>query len=64
MYKLITFAVAAIPVVLFLRTLFGGKFKKSQSLADLKKHIDYVVSAILVCIGCAVAYAVVKLIWP
>ena len=63
MYKLITFAVVAIPFVLFLRTLFRGRLKKSQPLSDFKRHMDYVVSAILVFIGCGIAYAVAKLIW-
>lgn len=63
MYKLITFAVAAIPFVLLLRTLVRGRFKKSQPLADFKKHMDYVVSAILFFIGCGIVYAIVNLIW-
>jgi hypothetical protein len=63
MYKLITFAVVAIPFVLFLRTLFRGRMKKSQRLADFKKHMDYIVVAILFFIGCGIVYAIAKLIW-
>ena len=63
MYKLITFAVAAIPLVLFLRTLFRGQFKKSEAFAEFKKQMDYVVSAILFLIGCGIVYAIVNLIW-
>ena len=63
MYKLITFAIAAIPIVLLLRNLSRGRLKKSQPLADFKKHMDYVVSAILFFIGCGLVYAIVNLIW-
>ena len=63
MYKLITFAVVAIPFILFLRTLFGGRLRKSQVLSNFKKHMDYVVSAILFFIGCGIVYAIVKVIW-
>jgi hypothetical protein len=63
MYKLITFAVVAIPFILFLRTLFRGQLRKSQVLSNFKKHMDYVVSAILFFIGCGIVYAIVKVIW-
>jgi hypothetical protein len=63
MYKLITFGVAAIPVILFLRSLFRGQLNKSQTFSDFKKHMDYVVSAILFFIGCGIVYAVAELIW-
>jgi hypothetical protein len=63
MYKLITVAIVAIPFVLFLRTLLRGQLKKSQQFSDFKKHMDYVVSAILLFIGCGVVYAIAKLIW-
>ena len=63
MYKLITLAVVAIPFVLFLRSLFRGQLKKSKPLSDFKKHMDYVVSAILFFIGCGIVYAIAKMIW-
>jgi len=64
MYKLIVILVAAIPIVLFLRTVFLRRSKVVQgAMADLKKHIDYLVWAILIVIGCAVVYAVGKLIY-
>ena len=61
MFKLIGIIIAATPVVLFLRTIFKGRLAKTQAFADFKKHVDYVVWAILVMIGCSVLYAIVKL---
>lgn len=63
MYKLIAFVVAAIPVVLFLKSIFGGTLKRSQAFADFKKQVDYAVGAILFFIGCGVVYAIAKLIY-
>ncbi len=67
MFKLIGFIIAAIPVILFLRTLFTGvlgkSVKRSQAFADFKKQVDYVVWAILFMIGCGLVYSVGKLIY-
>jgi hypothetical protein len=67
MFKLIGFIVAAIPVILFLRTLFTGimgkSIKRSQAFTDFKKQVDYVVWAILFMIGCGMVYSVGKLIY-
>jgi hypothetical protein len=61
MYKLIVFLVAAIPIVLFLRTIFFKRSKVARgAVADLKRHIDYLVWAILFLIGCTLVYAVAK----
>ena len=43
MYKLITIILAAIPVILFLRTIFMGQLKRSQAVSDFRKQIDYLV---------------------
>jgi ABC-type phosphate/phosphonate transport system permease subunit len=62
MYKLIVFLIAAIPIVLFLRTVFFGRSKVVKgAVSDLSRHIDYLVWAILFLIACGLAYAVVKL---
>jgi hypothetical protein len=63
MYKLIVFLVAAIPIVLFLRTVFGRSKVVKGAAADLKRHIDYLVWAILFLIGCALVYAVGKVVY-
>jgi hypothetical protein len=65
MYKLIVILVAAIPIVLFLRTIFFGRSKVMRGAAsDLRRHIDYLVWAILFLIGCALVYAIAKVIYP
>jgi uncharacterized membrane protein YbjE (DUF340 family) len=64
MFKFIGIILAAMPVVLFLRSVFFGKSKKrSQAMAEFKKHVDYVVWVILFFIGCAVVYAIGKLVY-
>ncbi len=64
MYKLIGIAVAAIPIVLFLRAIFIRRAKqRSQALSDFKKQIDVLVSLILLVIACAVVYAIAKLVY-
>jgi hypothetical protein len=63
MYKLIAIILAAMPLVLFLRTILKGQSKKrSQAVSDFKKLIDYAVWAMLVLIGCGLIYSIVSLI--
>ena len=63
MYKLIGIILAAIPVVLFLRTIFTTQSKKrSQAVSQFKKQLDYLVWAILFLIGCEVVYLIVTLV--
>jgi len=65
MYKLIALIVAAIPFILLLRGLFTRRSKRtSQAVSEFKKNIDYLVWAILFFIGCAMVYAIGKLIYP
>ena len=64
MYKLIAIAVAAIPVVLFMRAILVRQSKKrAQALSDFKQRLDNSVTLVLVFIGCAVVYAIAKLIY-
>jgi hypothetical protein len=62
MYKLIGIVLVAIPVILFLRTIFMGQLKRSQAVSDFKKQIDYLVWIILILIGCGLVYSIGKLI--
>jgi len=63
-YKLITILVAAIPIILFLRTIFFGRSKAMKlAVSDLRKQIDYLVWVILLAIGCGIVYSVGKLIY-
>ena len=64
MYKLITILVAAIPIILFLRTVFFGRSKAMKlAVSDFRKQIDYLVWVILFAIGCGIVYSVGKLIY-
>ena len=64
MYKLISIILAAIPVILFLRSTFIGQLKRSQAVSDFRKQMDYLVWIILILIGCGLVYSVGKLILP
>jgi hypothetical protein len=64
MLKLIGIIVAAIPVVLFLRSLLAGRVKRrSPMMADFRRQIDRLVWILLVVIACAIIYTIVKLIY-
>ena len=64
MYKLITILVAAISIILFLRTIFFGRSKAMKlAVSDFRKQIDYLVWVILLAIGCGIVYSVGKLIY-
>jgi hypothetical protein len=63
-YKLISIILAAIPVILFLRTILMGQLKRSQAVSDFRKQIDYLVWIILILIGCGLVYSIGKLILP
>jgi hypothetical protein len=63
-YKLITILLAAIPIVMFLRTIFFGRSKAMKlAVSDFRKQIDYLVRLISFAIGCGIAYSVGKLIY-
>ena len=64
MYKLISIILAAIPVILFLRSIFVGQLKRSQAVSDFRKQVDYLVWIILILIGCGLVYSLGKLILP
>jgi hypothetical protein len=64
MYKLIGIILAAMPVILFLRTIFMGQLKRSKAVSNFKKQIDYLVWMILILIGCGVVYSIGKLMLP
>jgi len=65
MYKLIAIAVAVIPIVLFLRSVFFRRSRvMKQASSDLRRRIDYLVWAILFLVVCVIVYSVVRLIYP
>jgi hypothetical protein len=64
MLKFIGIIVAILPVVLFLRAIFFSRTsKRSQAVSEFRKQLDFAVSAILFFIGCAVVYALAKVIF-
>ena len=63
MIKLIAILVAAMPIILFLRTVF---FKQSKVMKEassaFRKQVDYLVWAILFLVSCVLLYSVGSLI--
>jgi hypothetical protein len=62
-FKLITILVAAIPIVLFLPTMFGRSKVMKQAASDFRKQVDLLVWLILFAVGCGIVYAVGKMIY-
>ena len=63
MYKLFAILVAAMPIILFLKTVFFAKSKVMQEASSaFRKQIDYLVWAILFFVGCGIIYSVGSLI--
>jgi len=62
--KLIAFIAAAVPLILFLRSIFFRRpTRMSGRMKELKKQIDLAVWIFLGLVGCIVAFAVGKLVW-
>jgi hypothetical protein len=63
-FKILAFVAAAIPVFLFLRSIFGRRpTRVNEGFKEFKRHADLAVSIFLFLIGCVVAIAAVKLVW-
>jgi len=63
MLKFIGIALALMPIFLFLRAVFMRSKKRTRVVSEFRKQLDYAVSLILFFIGCAIVYAVAKLIY-
>ena len=62
--KLIALAAAAIPVILFLRAMFGRRPSRfSGALREAKKQIDLAIYIFIGIIGCIIAFAAAKFAW-
>jgi phosphate/sulfate permease len=63
-FKIIAFFAAAIPIFLFVRSIF---FRRTAPINDrfkeFKRHGNLAVSIFLILIGCVVAFAAGKLAW-
>ena len=64
MLKLIALLSAAIPVVLFLRTMLGARPTKfGAAWREAKKQVDLGITIFLVIIGCIFVVAMARLAW-
>jgi cytochrome c biogenesis protein CcdA len=64
MFKLIGIIVAAMPVLLLLKAIFSVLVKRQpKAFAEFKKQLDYLVWAILFCIGAAIVFSIGRLIY-
>ncbi|MBX9843729.1 MAG: hypothetical protein K2Z80_18165 [Xanthobacteraceae bacterium] len=63
MVKLITFLVAAIPVLMFLKTILGKSKVLREASAEFRKQVDYLVWGILILVGCAIVYSFGSLLY-
>jgi hypothetical protein len=62
--KIIAFIAAAIPLFLFIRSVFFRRTTRmSDGLREFKKKANLAVTIFLVLIGCLVAFAAAKLAW-
>ena len=62
--KFIAFLAAAIPVILFLRTVFFRRPSKvGATLREFKKQVDLAIYIFLGIVGCVVAFAAAKIAW-
>jgi hypothetical protein len=65
LFKIIIFLTAAIPVILFVRSMFfrGRPNRLSAGLAEFKRNVDLAVWIFLGLIGCVVVFALGHLAW-
>jgi hypothetical protein len=62
--KVIAFIAAAIPVFLFIRSIFFRRTTRvNEGLKEFKKQANLAVSIFLFLIACVVAFAAAKLVW-
>jgi hypothetical protein len=64
LFKIIAFIAAAVPLILFLRSIFFRRpTRLGARMKELKKDVDFAVSVFLVLVGCVVVFALGNLIW-
>jgi hypothetical protein len=63
-FKIIAFVVAAIPIFLFVRSIFFRRPTQiNEGFKEFKKQSDLAVSIFLFLIGCVALFAAGKLVW-
>lgn len=64
LFKIIAFIAAAIPIILFLRSIFFRRPTRiSEGFKEFKKQSNLAVTIFLVLIGVVVAFTLIKLAW-
>lgn len=62
--KLIAFAAAIIPAILFLRAIFVRRPSRlGAAMREAKKQVDVAIYIFIALMGCLVAFAAAKLAW-
>jgi anaerobic C4-dicarboxylate transporter len=62
-FKIIAFLAAAIPIFLFVRSVFFQRTRVNDGLREFKKQANLAVSIFLFLIVCVVVFAAGKLAW-
>ena len=63
-FKIIALGAAAIPIFLFVRSIFFRRPSRlNEGFKEFKKQSDLAVSIFLFLIGCVVIFAAGKLVW-
>ena len=63
-FKIMAFVAAAIPIFLFVRSVFFRRLTRlNEGFKEFKKQSDVAVSIFLFLIACVVIFAVGKLVW-
>lgn len=67
LFKIIAFIAAAVPLFLFLRSMFGRRLTRptrfSAGMKEFKKQVDLAIWIFLGLVGCTVAFALGRLLW-
>ncbi len=64
LFKIIAFIAAAIPLILFVRSVFFRRPTRiSAGMKEFRKQIDFAVWIFLGLVGCVVLFAAGKLAW-
>ena len=64
LFKIIAFAVAAYPVILFVRSVLLRKPTRfSTALKEFKKEVDFAVYVFIGLVSCTIVYALGRLLW-
>jgi NADH:ubiquinone oxidoreductase subunit 6 (subunit J) len=64
-FKIIAFVAAAVPIFLFVRSMFFRRpARPNEGFKEFKKQSDLAVSIFLLLIGCVVLFSVALNAWP